>query len=57
MPLPNFTYGPVTVNSPTSLTVQVTVSDAAVAQPYSVTAVTGYEEDVLPNGLTVVPAP
>ncbi len=55
MPLPNISYGPITVNSPTSLTVQVTVAQGAAPQPYSVTAVSGYEEDVLPNGLIVTP--
>ena len=55
IPLPNITFGPITVNSPTSLTVQITVSPSAVQQPYSIVAVSGFEEDVLPNALTVTP--
>ncbi len=51
--LPGITFGPVTVNSPTSLTVQVTVAANAAVQPYSIVAVAGTEEDVLPNGLIV----
>ena len=53
MPIPGITFGPVTVTSPTSMTTQITVSSTATPQPYSVTAVTGLEEDVLPNGLMI----
>ena len=55
MPLPNITFGAITVTSPTSLTVPVMVSPSAVQQHYSITTVSGFEEDVLPNGLTVTP--
>jgi hypothetical protein len=47
------TIGTVTVNSATSLTVQLTAAANATAQPYSVLAITGTQEAVLPNGLVV----
>lgn len=52
-PIPGVTIGAITVTSPTTLTVQLTASSAATAQPYSILAVTGTEEDVLPNGLVL----
>jgi hypothetical protein len=53
-PIPGITMGPITVTSPTTLTVQLTVATNAVAQPYSVLAITGAEQDVLPNGLLLL---
>jgi hypothetical protein len=41
------------VTSPTSMKVQLTAASNAVAQPYSILAITGSEEDVLPNGLVL----
>ncbi|MEO8959759.1 MAG: hypothetical protein ABI304_12500 [Rudaea sp.] len=41
------------MTSPTSLTVQLTAAADAVAQPYSLLAITGAEQAVLPNGLTL----
>jgi hypothetical protein len=35
------------------MTVQMTAAPNAVAQPYSILAITGSEEDVLPNGLVL----
>ncbi|MEP6715098.1 MAG: S-layer homology domain-containing protein [Terriglobia bacterium] len=52
-PLPGVTIGTVTVNSATSLTVQLTADVNAVAKPYSILAITGSEQAVLPNGLTL----
>jgi streptogramin lyase len=52
-PIPGVTFGPVTVNSPTSLTVQMTANAGVAPQPYSLLATTGSEEAVLPNGLNV----
>ena len=52
-PIPGVTIGTITVTSPTTLTVQLTAAANAVAQPYSILAITGTEEDVLSNGLTV----
>ena len=52
-PIPGVTIGAVTVNSPTSLTVQLTAASNAIAQPYSILAITGSEQDVLPNGLVL----
>ncbi len=52
-PIPGVTIGAITVSSPTSMTVQLTASANAVAQPYSILAITGTEQDVLPNGLIV----
>ena len=52
-PIPGVTIGTITVNSPTSLTVQLTAAADAVAQPYSIVAITGSEQDVLPNGLVI----
>lgn len=44
--------GPVTVTSATSLTLQLT-NNLTNFQPYSIVAITGTEEAVLPNGLVV----
>jgi hypothetical protein len=52
-PIPGVTVGTVTVIGPTSLTVQLTAASNAVAQPYSILAITGSEQDVLPNGLVL----
>jgi len=52
-PIPGVTIGTITVNSATSLTVQLSAAANAVAQPYSVLAITGSEQAVLPNGLVV----
>jgi len=52
-PIPGVTAGTVTVTSPTTLTVQLTAASSAVTQPYSVLAITGAEEAVLPNGLVI----
>ncbi len=50
-PIPGVTIGTITVNSPTSLTVQLTAAANAEAGPRSIDAVTGAQEAVLPNGL------
>ena len=54
-PIPGVTIGAVTVTAPTSLTVQLRLaaSERRCAQPYSVLAITGSEQDVLPNGLVL----
>jgi len=52
-PLPGITIDGITVNNATSLTVQLTAGANAPLQPYSVLAVTGTEEAVLPNGLKI----
>ena len=52
-PIPGVTIGAVTVNSPTSLTVQLTASANATPQPYSVVAITGTEDAPLPSGLMI----
>lgn len=51
--IPGVTIGAITVTSPTTMTVELTAAANAVAQPYSILAITGTEEDVLPNGLTL----
>jgi hypothetical protein len=55
--MPGITIGAVTVNSATSLTVELTAASDAVLQPVSVLAITGAfpgnEEAVLPNGLLI----
>jgi hypothetical protein len=51
--IPGVTAGTVTVNSATSLTVQLTAAANANPQPYSIVAITGSEQDVLPNGLVI----
>jgi hypothetical protein len=52
-PIPGVTIGTITVNSATSLTVQLTAASNATPQPYSALAITGSEQDVLPNGLVL----
>jgi hypothetical protein len=52
-PMPGVTIGTITVDSANSMTVQLTAASNAVAQPYSILAITGSEQDVLPNGLVV----
>lgn len=52
-PIPGVTAGPVTVTSPTTLTVQLTAAANAIEQPLSVMAITGTEQAVLPNGLLI----
>jgi hypothetical protein len=52
-PIPGVTIGPITVTSPTTFTVQLTAAGNAVPQPYSILAITGAEQDVLPNGLVL----
>jgi uncharacterized repeat protein (TIGR01451 family) len=54
-PIPGVDIGTITVNSPTSLTVQLTAAGNATPRPYSIVAVTGSEDDVLPNGLVLHP--
>jgi len=46
-------FGPVTVNSATSITVQLTINASAVAGPRTVSVRTGVEEVSLANGFTV----
>ena len=52
-PIPGVTMGAITVTSPTTMTVQLTAAANAVPQPYSILAITGSEQDVLPNGLVL----
>jgi hypothetical protein len=52
-PIPGITIGAITVNSPTSLTVQLTAAANAAIQPRSILAITGNEEAALPNGLAI----
>jgi hypothetical protein len=52
-PIPGVTIGAITVTSATSMTVQLTAASNAVPQPYSILAITGSEQDVLPNGLVI----
>jgi hypothetical protein len=52
-PIPGVTIGTITVTSPTTLMVQLTAAASAVAQPYSILAITSTEEDVLPNRLAI----
>ena len=52
-PIPGVTIGAITVNSATSLTVQLTAAADAVTQPSSILATTGSEQTVLPNGLVL----
>jgi len=53
--IPGVTMGPVTVIDATHLTVQLTADAGALLQPYSILAITGSEEAVLPNGLNITP--
>jgi len=52
-PIPGVTIGTITVISPTTMTVQLTAASNAVTQPYSILAIAGSEQDVLPNGLVL----
>ena len=52
-PIPGVTIGTVMVNSPTSLTVQLTAAADAALQPYTIVAITNSEQDVLPNSLII----
>jgi hypothetical protein len=52
-PIPGITIGTITVNTSTSLTVQLTAAANAAVQPRSIDAITGTQEAVLPNGLMV----
>jgi hypothetical protein len=52
-PIPGVTIGTITVTSATTMTVQLAADSNAVTQPYSILAITGTEEAVLPNGLLV----
>jgi FG-GAP-like repeat/S-layer homology domain len=52
-PIPGVTIGAITVNSPTSLTLQLSAAADAVIQPRSLLVITGSEEAVLPNGLSI----
>jgi hypothetical protein len=52
-PIPGVTIGAITVTSPTSMTIQLAAASNAVMQPYSILAITGSEQDVLPNGLVI----
>jgi hypothetical protein len=54
-PIPGVMIGTIKVNSTTSMTVQMTAGAALTLQPYSVLAMTGSEEAVLPNGLNITP--
>jgi Beta-propeller repeat/S-layer homology domain len=51
--IPGVTIGAITVNSATSLTVQMTAAADAVVEPRSLDAITGTQEAVLPSGLLV----
>jgi len=48
--------GPVTVNSPTSLTAQLVISSSAALGPVSVITTTGAEVENVPGGFTIQPA-
>ena len=52
-PIPGVTIGTITVVSSTSLTVQLTAAANATTQPDSIVAITGNEQTVLPNGLSI----
>ena len=51
------TAGTVTVNSPTSLTVQLTIASNATPNPVLLLVTTGTEEAMLPNGFTITSDP
>lgn len=51
--IPSFTAGAVTVTSPTTFAVTLTADSSAPLQPVSLTAITGSQQAVLPNGLVV----
>jgi hypothetical protein len=52
-PIPGVMIGAITVNSATSLTVQLTAASDAILQPVSIQAITDTEEAVLPNSLII----
>ena len=52
-PIPGVTIGTITVTNATTMTVQITAAADAVTQPYSILAITGSEQAVLPNGLVI----
>ena len=52
-PIPGITIGPITVSGAASMTVQLTAASNAVTQLYSLVAITGTEQAVLPNGLRI----
>jgi hypothetical protein len=52
-PIAGVQIGPITVASPTSLTVSLTAAPGQSAEPLSVVVVTGLEEAVLPNALSI----
>jgi hypothetical protein len=56
-PIPGVIAGSLTVQSPDSLTVNLSAAENATPQPVSILAITGAppnnEEAVLPNGLTI----
>ena len=52
-PIPGVTIGTITVNSATSLTVQLTAAANATLRPYTIVAITNSEQDVLPNNLII----
>ncbi len=52
-PIPGITIGPVAVSSATTLSVQITASAPASPQPISLFVITGAQEAILPNGLTI----
>lgn len=56
-PIPGVTIGTITVTSATSLTVQLTAGSGAGTQPYTIEAITGSEEAILPNALSVSSPP
>src|SRR6185312_7342099 len=51
--IPGVTMGPLTVVDSTHLTVPMTANAGAAFQPNSIIAITGTEEDVLPNALSI----
>ena len=53
--IPGVTIGPVTVNNPTTITVQLTAA-ADRPQPDPIVAITGGEQAALPDGFMVVPS-
>ena len=56
-PIPGVTIGTVTVTSPTTLTVHLAAASNSTLQRYSVFAITGTEQALLWNGLTIQPSP
>jgi hypothetical protein len=51
--VPNVTVTNVQVFSPTVLTVNLNAAESAPVQPVGLVAITGAEQDVLPNGVTI----